>query len=157
MKARIILRINSPLNKFHRHILPDRIIYRIFCSALFSVEYSNNSGRVIYHPFIPNLETGSAVALTDVFYEVSRRQDLLVLPLPLLAPTALKAIIGAGTYQSDAISFSTQLKNNLCCPDVNTSRHTSNKDIQSVSNCLADFFFQVFFDAAFYAYCIGLN
>ena len=75
VKTSIILRINSPLDELHRHILPDCIIYRIFCSALFSVEYSNNSGRVIYHPFISNLETGSAVALTDVFYEVSRKQD----------------------------------------------------------------------------------
>ena len=89
MKTRIILRINSPLNKFHRHILPDRIIYRIFCSALFSVEHSDNSGRVIYHPFIPNLETGSAVTLADVFNEVSCRQDLLVLTLPFLLSLSL--------------------------------------------------------------------
>ena len=54
------------------------VVYRIFCSALFSVEYSDNSGRVINHPFISDLETGSAIALTDIFHEVCCYQYLSV-------------------------------------------------------------------------------
>lgn len=42
-----------------------RIIYRIFCSALFSVEYSDNPGCVIDHPLVTNLETGPLVNNID--------------------------------------------------------------------------------------------
>lgn len=95
-----------------------RIIYRIFSSAFFSVEYGYNSVRVINHPFIPDLKTGPAVALTNIFHEVCCHQYLTVCFLPFLAPTALKAVIGASTHQFDIAAFITEHQHGLCCPDI---------------------------------------
>ena len=149
MKTRIILLINSPLNKLHWYILPGCIIYLIFSSAFLSVENGNNPGGMIDHPFVSDLETGSAVAFTDIFHEVCCRQYLSVCFLPFLAPTTLKALIGASTHQFDIVALVTEHQHDLGCPDVHSSCHSRYKDIQTVSNSLADFYFQILRDGFF--------
>nr|DAG02547.1 MAG TPA: hypothetical protein [Siphoviridae sp. ctneY2] len=140
--------IRSPLDADNRYTDLHRIIYCVFSSALFSIEYCNDSGCVVNHPFVSDLKAGSAVALTDIFHEVCGCQYLFVLSLPFLAPTTLKAIIGAGTHKFDTIALITKHQHNLCCPDIYAPCHARNKDIQSVSNCLTDFFFQILFDGS---------
>ena len=60
------------LNTDNRHADFCSIIHRIFCSTFFTVEYCNNSDGMVDHPFIPDLETGSAVACTDIFKAAPR-------------------------------------------------------------------------------------
>lgn len=136
----------SPLDADNRDTSVHRIIYRIFGSAFFSVENGDNSGGVIDHPLISDLEAGSAVALTDIFHEVCGCQYLFVLSLPFLSPTALKAVIGASTHQFDIAPLIAEHQNDLCRPDVHSSCHSRYKDIQPVSDSLADFFFQILRD-----------
>lgn len=136
----------SPLDADNRYTDLHRIIYRVFSSAFSSVENGNNSGRVIDHPLISDLETGSAIARTDIFYEVCCRQYLSVCFLPILTPTALKSLIGASTHQFNIVTLGTEPQHDLGCPDVHSSCHSRYKDIQPVSDSLADFFFQIFRD-----------
>ena len=92
-----------------------------------------------------------AVACTDVFYEVGSKQDLIVLPLPILAPAAFKAVIGTRAHQLYIVTLVTDHQNDLGRPDINTSRHSRYKDIKSVSNSLVNFFFEVFLNGALVA------
>ena len=38
-----------------------RVVHRVFCSAFFAVEYRNDSGSVVYHPFVSDLIAGTTV------------------------------------------------------------------------------------------------
>lgn len=42
-----------------------RVIDSIIRAAFFSVKHGNDSGRVVDHPLIPNLETSLAIMLAD--------------------------------------------------------------------------------------------
>ncbi|MBR3922671.1 MAG: recombinase family protein, partial [Kiritimatiellae bacterium] len=60
----------SPLNDGDRHADLRSVIYRVFGSALFAGEHSDDSGSVVYHPFVPDLEAGAGVPRTDILHEV---------------------------------------------------------------------------------------
>ena len=122
----------------------DAIARCCLSSAFFSVENGFNSGSVINHPFIWDLETGSTVAFTDIFHEVCCRKYLSVCCLPFLAPTALKSLIGTSTHQLNIVTLITKSQHDLGCPDVHASCHSCYKDIQSVSDSLVDFFSRSF-------------
>jgi len=137
----------SPLNDGDRHADLRSVIYRVFGSALFAGEHSDDSGCVVYHPFVPDLEAGAGVPRTDVLHEVRCRQNIIILLLPVLTPALFKAIVWTGADQLDGVSFAAQPYDDLGSPDINTPCHARNIDIQSVSDCLTDLLFQILPDA----------
>lgn len=117
------------------------IIYCVCSFTLVTVKHRNNPGCVVDHPFISDLKAGTTVSIAYIFYKVRYRQYGFILFLALPVPACFKPIIGAGTHQLHRVTLITKAQYDLCSPDINTSCHAGNKDIQSVSNRLTDFFF----------------
>ena len=97
---------------------------------------------MIHHPLIPPLEATAAVPWADEPHKVSGRQDCLVAFLPALLPPSLESLVRASANQPDSFAGIPEPEHDLGSPDIHATRHTGNKDIESVSNSLADFFFQ---------------
>lgn len=146
MKAKINLRINSPLYEFNRHILPDGVLNRIHRSTWLVIENSDHPSGMVDHPFVSDLKAVRAIIRADVTHQISFIKNLPVPILPAGFPSLLKTLIGTGAYQLDGRTLTAELQHNLRRPDVHASGHSRNKDIQSVSDCLTDLLFQVSFD-----------
>ena len=140
------LLFRSPLNINHWYFSFFCIIYCILSSAFFAIEYGNDSGCVIYHPLISDLEARSAIAMTDVFHKIGSFKYILVLYLPFPTPCFLKPSVRAGTYQPDIVSFIAKSQYNLSGPNVNTPCHAGNEDIYTVIHRLPNHSFQITLD-----------
>ena len=125
-----------------RDCLLSRIVYGVLCPTGLAVPHGNHPGGVIHHPLIPPLEATAGVPWADEPHEVSGRQDCLVAFLPALLPPSLEALVRASANQPDSFAGIPEPEHDLGSPDIHATRHTGNKDIESVSNSLADFFFQ---------------
>lgn len=117
------------------------IVYGVLRPAGLAVPHGNHPGGVIHHPLIPPLEATAAVPWADEPHKVGGRQDCLVAHLPAQLPPSLEALVRASADQPDSFASVPEPEHDLRCPDVHTKSHTGNRDIESVSTGLADFFF----------------
>lgn len=104
---------------------------------------------MVDHPFIADLEAGSAIPRTDKTHKVSGRKDDIVPPLPFGTPPTLKAIVWAGTNQFYIRPLIPKTQYDFCRPDIHPTSHTGNKDIFPIGNRFFDRSFQSFHYHAF--------